>query len=149
ESNFEFTAAEEVYTAEKGVSTAEPVTTASASISTSSPPRVSTTDDINLAETLVYIRRSATKDKGKAKIDESEPVQTKTKLQQRQERLGYEVATRLQEQLDKEDRQRIARVHKKSSSFNVEEWENIQARVKIDEEIAARLQAEERKELTL
>ncbi|GJV34298.1 hypothetical protein Tco_1394698 [Tanacetum coccineum] len=69
---------------------------------TASPPRVSTAEDISTAETLVYIRRSAAKDKGKAKMDESEPEQTKTKLQQRQERAGYEAAVRLQEQLDEE-----------------------------------------------
>ncbi|GKF15759.1 hypothetical protein Tco_0057221, partial [Tanacetum coccineum] len=45
---------------------------------------------------------------------------------------------------DKEERQRIARVHEAASSFNVEQWEDIQARVKADEELAQRLQAEER-----
>ncbi|GJS80900.1 hypothetical protein Tco_0747441 [Tanacetum coccineum] len=49
---------------------------------------------------------------------------------------------------DKE-RQRIARVQKLASSFNIEEWENIQARVEVDEEITARLQAEEQAELTI
>ncbi|GJX82182.1 hypothetical protein Tco_0331663 [Tanacetum coccineum] len=71
------------------------VTTAGAANSTANPPRVSTAEDISTAKTLVYIRRSATKDKGKAKMDESEPKQTKTKLQQRQERAGYEAAVRL------------------------------------------------------
>ncbi|GKE03950.1 hypothetical protein Tco_1395968, partial [Tanacetum coccineum] len=97
----DFDAAKEVSTT-KDVSTAKPisiagaaVTTASVAISTASPPRVSTADDITLAEALVYITRSAAKDKGKAKMDESESVQTKKKLQQRQERLGYEAAMRL------------------------------------------------------
>ncbi|GJT15444.1 hypothetical protein Tco_0874150 [Tanacetum coccineum] len=56
-------------TANIAVSTADAaVTTASASISIVSPPRVSTAEDISGAETLVYIRRSASKakDKGKA-----------------------------------------------------------------------------------
>ncbi|GKA91864.1 hypothetical protein Tco_0813789 [Tanacetum coccineum] len=57
------------------------------------------------------------KDKGKAKMDESEPEQTKTKLQQRQERVIYEATVRLQE-LDEEERKRIARVHEEASSFN-------------------------------
>ncbi|GKD13685.1 hypothetical protein Tco_1198092, partial [Tanacetum coccineum] len=97
-----------VSTAEKDVSTAKPgsttrvaVTTASvAAVSTASPTRrVSTTDDITMAETLVYIRNSAAKDKGKGKMAESEIVQTKTKikLQQEQERLGFEAAVRLQD----------------------------------------------------
>ncbi|GJV37128.1 putative ribonuclease H-like domain-containing protein [Tanacetum coccineum] len=73
EPNFEFTTPEEVYTAGAEVSTA--------------------------AESLVYIRRSAAKrkDKGKAIVEESEPTQTKTKIQQEQERLGFEEAQRLQE----------------------------------------------------
>ncbi|GKC65055.1 hypothetical protein Tco_1097653 [Tanacetum coccineum] len=139
-----------VYTAED-VSTAEPVSTAgaavttvSASISTASPPRVSTAEDISTAKTLVYIRRSASKDKGKGIMTESEPEQTKTKLQQRQERAGYEAAIRLQEQLDKEERRRITRVQEETSSFNIEEWEDIQATIEVDEELAQRIQAEER-----
>nr|GEV18523.1 hypothetical protein [Tanacetum cinerariifolium] len=62
----------EVSTAEKEVSTDEPVSTAGAAVtiasvdvSSASPTRrVSTADDITLAETLVYIRRSVAKDKG-------------------------------------------------------------------------------------
>ncbi|GJV22310.1 hypothetical protein Tco_1371330 [Tanacetum coccineum] len=69
------------------------------------------------------------KDKGKGIMTESEPEQTKTKLQQRQERAGYEAAVRLQEQLDEEERQRIARVHEEASSFNIEKWEDIQATI--------------------
>ncbi|GJR88575.1 hypothetical protein Tco_0212586 [Tanacetum coccineum] len=134
----------EVYTAEDVSTAGAAVTTAGASISTASPPRVSTAEDISTAETLVYIRRSAAKDKGKAKMDESEPEQTKTKLQQRQERAGYEAVVRLQEQLDEEERKRIARVHEEASSFNIEEWEDIQATIEADEELAQRIQAEER-----
>ncbi|GKC62349.1 hypothetical protein Tco_1094947, partial [Tanacetum coccineum] len=61
------------------------------------------------------------KDKGKCIMIEYEPEQTKTKLQQRQERVGYEAAIRLQEQLDEEERRRIAKVHKEASSLNIEE----------------------------
>ncbi|GJW39846.1 hypothetical protein Tco_0065691 [Tanacetum coccineum] len=81
-------------------------------------------DSVNdiAAESLVYIRRSAskTKDKGKGIMKESESAMTKTKRQQEQERLGYEAAMRLQKQLDKEERNEA------------------------DEELAQRLQAEER-----
>nr|GEY22868.1 hypothetical protein [Tanacetum cinerariifolium] len=56
------------------------------------------------------------KNKGKGIMTESEPVHTKTKRQQEQERLGLEAA---------------------------EEWENIRARVEADEELTQRLQAEE------
>ncbi|GJZ87648.1 hypothetical protein Tco_0659258 [Tanacetum coccineum] len=128
-------------TAEPDISTANvPVSTAGAEVSTASP-EVKTA-----AESLVYIRRSATKrkDKGKAIMKEAEPVQKKTKLQLEQERFGYEEALRLQEQLDEEERQRIARVHKEANTFNAEEWDNIQAQIKADEELAQKLQAKER-----
>ncbi|GJS18724.1 hypothetical protein Tco_0413196 [Tanacetum coccineum] len=85
------------------------------------------------------------KDKGKGKIEESEDEQTKrTKLQQEQERLGHEAVVRLQEELDEEERQRMARVHEAAQSFTEEEWENIRERVEADEELSKRLQAEER-----
>ncbi|GJZ80201.1 hypothetical protein Tco_0645038 [Tanacetum coccineum] len=141
EPDFEFTAPEEVYTTKPDISTANvPVSTAGAEVSTASP-EVKTA-----AESLVYIKRSAAKrkDKGKAIMKEAEPVQKKTKLQLEQERLRYEEALRLQEQLDEEERQRIARVHEEANTFNAEEWDNIQAQIEADEELAQKLQAEER-----
>ncbi|GJU94346.1 hypothetical protein Tco_1319102, partial [Tanacetum coccineum] len=165
EFDFDFDAAKEVSTAEKDVSTTEPVSTAGAAVTTASVAvstviptrntRVSTADDITMAETmvyimksavkykgkLVYIRKSTVKDKGKGKMAESKTVQTKTKLQQEQERLDFEAAIRLQAELEEEKRQRIIMVHEAASSFNVEEWEDIQARVEADEELVA----EERK----
>nr|GEU68466.1 hypothetical protein [Tanacetum cinerariifolium] len=66
--------------------------------------------------------RVAFKDKGKGKIEKSEDKWTKrTKLQQEQDRLGHEAAVRLQEELDEEERQRMARVHEASQSFTEEE----------------------------
>ncbi|GKF76922.1 hypothetical protein Tco_0229392, partial [Tanacetum coccineum] len=58
------------------------------------------------------------KDKGKGKMKESEDEQIKrTKLQQKQDMLGHEAAVRLQEELDEEERQRMARVHEATQSF--------------------------------
>ncbi|GKF26016.1 hypothetical protein Tco_0081910, partial [Tanacetum coccineum] len=99
--DFEFTTAEEVYTTEKEVSTAEPVSTASASVSTASA--------------------SLAKDKGKSIMKEAQTIQTKTKLQLEQERLGYQEALRLQDEIDEEERQRIVRVQEEANSFNIEE----------------------------
>ncbi|GJW65295.1 hypothetical protein Tco_0117179 [Tanacetum coccineum] len=70
-----------------------------------------TTAEVSIAaENLVYIRRSAEKkkDKGKGIMTEPEP-EKKTKKQLEQERLGHEEAVRLQEQLNEEETQRIAR----------------------------------------
>ncbi|GJW54988.1 hypothetical protein Tco_0099073 [Tanacetum coccineum] len=81
--------------------------------STASPEVKTASDSIEdiTAETLVYIRRgeAKAKDKGNAKMEKSESTMTKTKRQQEQERLGFEVAVRLQAELDKEERQRISR----------------------------------------
>ncbi|GJT72310.1 retrovirus-related pol polyprotein from transposon TNT 1-94 [Tanacetum coccineum] len=92
-----------------------------AEISTASP-KVKTAgvsvDDV-ATEGLMYIRRSAAKRKDKE-------------------------ALRLQEQFDEEERQRIASVHEEASTFKPEEWDNIQAQIEADEELAHRLQAQER-----
>ncbi|GKC12574.1 hypothetical protein Tco_1009356, partial [Tanacetum coccineum] len=73
---------------------------------------VSATPEVSTATAnLVYIRRSAKKrkDKGKAIMKEDESVQKKAKKQLEQERLGHEEAIRLQEQINEEEKQRIAR----------------------------------------
>ncbi|GJY89424.1 hypothetical protein Tco_0504620 [Tanacetum coccineum] len=64
-----------------------------------------------IPERQVYIRMSAEKrkDKGKAIMEDDESVQKNTKKQLEQERLRHEDAIRLQEQIDEEERQRIAR----------------------------------------
>ncbi|GKF07413.1 hypothetical protein Tco_0041637 [Tanacetum coccineum] len=97
------------------VSTAKGFTTASVPFTTASATPVTTvsvTHEVSTAaENLVYIRRSAEKrkDKGKAIMKEDESVQKKTKKQLEQERLRHEEAIRLQEQINEEERQRIAR----------------------------------------
>ncbi|GJV71535.1 hypothetical protein Tco_1491530 [Tanacetum coccineum] len=125
------TAGLEISTANIAVSTADAtVTTASTSISTVIPPRVSTVKDISGAETLVYIRRSASKakDKGKAIMQESEPLkkikksvqvqmsideelakkvfeeeQAKFKAEHEQEKFDFETALELQKKLDERE----------------------------------------------
>ncbi|GJV79268.1 hypothetical protein Tco_1515138 [Tanacetum coccineum] len=118
EFDFDLDAAKDVSIAKKDVSTAKPLFTTGAAVTTASVAavgiasptrRVSTINDITMAETLMYIRKSAAK---------------------------YKAAVRLQVELEEEERQRITRVHKAASSFNVEEWEDIQARVEADEELA-------------
>ncbi|GJX95854.1 hypothetical protein Tco_0351652 [Tanacetum coccineum] len=130
-----------LFTTAEDVSTANvPVNTVGAEISTASPKVKTAGVSVNdvAAEGLVYIRRSAAKrkDKDKAIMEESEPTQTKTKIQQEQERLGFEEAQRLQEQFDEEERQRIASIHEEASTFKPEEWDNTQAQIEADEELA-------------
>ncbi|GJR42323.1 hypothetical protein Tco_1310426 [Tanacetum coccineum] len=95
------TAGLEISTANIAVSTADvAVTTTSASISTVSPPRVSTAEDISGAETLVYIRRSASKakDKGKAIMQESEPLKKIKKRVQLQMSVDEELVKKVFEE---------------------------------------------------
>ncbi|GJU61153.1 putative ribonuclease H-like domain-containing protein, partial [Tanacetum coccineum] len=83
------------------------ISTANISVSTAS----ATLEVSTASENLVYIKRSAEKrkDKGKAIMKEDDFVQKKTKKQLAQERLGHEDAIRLQEQINEEERQKIAR----------------------------------------
>ncbi|GKE05325.1 hypothetical protein Tco_1397343, partial [Tanacetum coccineum] len=61
--------------------------------------------------TAVMVQEVNIKDKGKGIMDESKEEQSKrTKLQQEQDRLGHEATVRLQEELDEEERQKMARV---------------------------------------
>ncbi|GJQ96674.1 hypothetical protein Tco_0007813 [Tanacetum coccineum] len=114
------------------------VSTGSGGVSTAS--RIISTAGMIQQVNIIIPLSSATMDKGKAIMTKSEPKQTTTKLKQRQERAGYEVAIRLQEQLDKEESQRIAR---DAEGFIEDEWEDIRARFEANEELTQKLQAEE------
>ncbi|GKD17723.1 hypothetical protein Tco_1206881 [Tanacetum coccineum] len=96
---------------EKEISTAN-ISVSTAGVSTTKAvltviPEVSTA----IPERQVYIRRSAEKRKDKEKtiMEDDESVQKKTKKQLEQKILRHEEAIRLQEQINKEERQRIAR----------------------------------------
>ncbi|GKE90463.1 hypothetical protein Tco_1567938, partial [Tanacetum coccineum] len=72
------------------------------------------------------------KDEGKGKMEESKDEQTKrTKLQQEQERLSHEAVVRLQEELDEEERQRMARVHEATQSFTKEDEKTLEQELKL------------------
>ncbi|GJT29218.1 hypothetical protein Tco_0909493 [Tanacetum coccineum] len=131
EYDFDATASIPITTVGLEISTADAaVTTVSVSISIVSPLEVSTAEDISGAKTLVYIRRSASKvkDKGKAIMQESEPLnkikkrvqvqmgideelakrvfkeeQAKTKAEQEQQKFDFETTLELQRQLDKRE----------------------------------------------
>nr|GEX70692.1 hypothetical protein [Tanacetum cinerariifolium] len=133
-----------VNTGSDGISTASRiVSNAEETVST-----VGASIPVSTAGMIQEVNIAAVKDKGKCIMEESESVQTKTKRQQEQERLGLETAVRLQEQFDEEGRKRIARVQESAQTFTKEEWENIRARVETDEELTQRLQAEERDKYT-
>ncbi|GJX63848.1 hypothetical protein Tco_0296748 [Tanacetum coccineum] len=77
---------------EQDITASAAVTTTSAFISTASSLRVSTAEDISGAETLVYVRRNASKDK------------VKDTARQEQERYDFEKALELQKQLNQREK---------------------------------------------
>ncbi|GKA96088.1 hypothetical protein Tco_0818183 [Tanacetum coccineum] len=83
------------------------VSTGSGGVSTAS--RIVSTVGMIQQVNIIIPSSSATKDKGKAIMTESEPEQTTTKLKQGQERVGYEAAIRLQEHFNEEESQRITK----------------------------------------
>ncbi|GJW87243.1 putative ribonuclease H-like domain-containing protein [Tanacetum coccineum] len=119
------------------------VTTASVpsdvDVSAASPIRPvddSITDDITLVETLMKIK--STKDKGKGIMQEPEkPVKVKDKYQ-----IEYDadVAQRLQAELDEEARLEREIVEEASKAANIAEWDDVQAMMDADYELAAKLQ---------
>ncbi|GJT96901.1 putative ribonuclease H-like domain-containing protein [Tanacetum coccineum] len=81
------------------------LTTAGASISTASPPRVSTAEDISTTETLVYIRRSAVKDKDiQATIEADEELAQRIQAEEREKYSEAEKARLLAELINQRKR---------------------------------------------
>ncbi|GJV89426.1 hypothetical protein Tco_1533364 [Tanacetum coccineum] len=103
------------------VSTAAQVSTASTFVSTANPQRNAdtTADDLTLAETLTEIRISAAKDKGKAKMDETESPR---KMKQRE----------------------WVQISRDEEVFTDAEWDDVLARVAVDEDFVQQLQAGEK-----
>ncbi|GJR29380.1 hypothetical protein Tco_1105612 [Tanacetum coccineum] len=143
EYDFDATASIPVTTAGMEISTANivvsivdaAVTTASASISTDSPPRVSTAEDISGAETLVYIRRSASKakDKGKAIMQESEPPKKIKKRVQVQMSIDEELAKKVFE-----EEQAKAKAEQEQQKFDFKTDLELQRQLDEREEVAAK-----------
>ncbi|GJX53361.1 hypothetical protein Tco_0281730 [Tanacetum coccineum] len=127
-------------------STAAQVLTASTFVSTASPQRNAdtTVDDLTLAETLMEIRKSAAKAKGKAKMDETESPRKMKLREQVQISRDAKVAQKLQEEFDAAERQRMDQVHQAAQGFTDAEWDDVLARVAADEDFVQQLQASEK-----
>ncbi|GKB95517.1 hypothetical protein Tco_0981654 [Tanacetum coccineum] len=85
------------------------------------------------------------KDKGKAKMVKLEkPLKKKDQIL-----IDEEITQRLQEELqaELEEEERLAR--QKEEDANIAEWDNVQAMIDADYELAARLQAQEQDEFTI
>ncbi|GJT55802.1 putative ribonuclease H-like domain-containing protein [Tanacetum coccineum] len=167
-------AEKEVSTADPVTTTGEVVTTVDVAVSTASTIPVSaatiTEDEITLAQALAELKSvkpkvttatTATtkgillqepseltttipsKEKGKGIIDE-EPLKMKKKDQIS---FDEQEAIILQAEFDKEVR--LAREKDEANIALTEEWNDIQAKIETDYELAQRLQAEEQEELTV
>nr|GEU79168.1 hypothetical protein [Tanacetum cinerariifolium] len=144
--------------AEKEVSTVDPVTTAGEVVTTvgvkvsdaAATPTISM-DDSTLAKALATLKSKkpmGSKDKGKAKMIEPEkPLKKKDQIM-----IDEEVARNLEAQLqaELEEEERLARQkEEKANMALIAEWDDVQAMMDADHELAERLQAEEQGELTI
>ncbi|GKF98643.1 hypothetical protein Tco_0297426 [Tanacetum coccineum] len=85
------------------------------------------------------------KDKGKAKM-----VETKNPLKKKDQIMfDKEVAQKLQAQLDAELEEEEKLARQREEDANIAKWDNAQAMIDVDYELAARLQAKEQGELTI
>ncbi|GKG15371.1 hypothetical protein Tco_0357694, partial [Tanacetum coccineum] len=116
------------------------VSAASASIKVSA---ASASTKVSAATTTTATILTPRKDKGKGKMIEPEPVKKISKKDQL--RSDEEEAKRLQIEFNKEER--LAREKDEVNVALTEEWDDILAKIKVDHELAQRLQAAEQEEL--
>ncbi|GJU51383.1 hypothetical protein Tco_1220938 [Tanacetum coccineum] len=151
------TASTPVTTASINITIVEPVTTISAPITTagvsvstvepSTPPTTTTLledEDLTIAQTLVKMRSEKSKVKSKEKSKEK-GVSSETAIRSTRGVIIQE-AKELQAELE-EEKERIAR--QREEEANLISWDNTQAIMEADYELAQRLQAEEQGELTI
>ncbi|GJW82392.1 hypothetical protein Tco_0146367 [Tanacetum coccineum] len=100
--------------------------------------------EITLAQALIEMKSTKPKDKGKGIMIE-EPMKPKKKDVQIM--LDEEAAKKLQAEFDEEER--LAREKDEANIALTEEWDDIQAKIEADHELAQRLQAEEQEELSV
>ncbi|GJX05425.1 hypothetical protein Tco_0191341 [Tanacetum coccineum] len=132
-------AEKEINVAEKEVSTVDPVTTAgevvttaSVKISTASPPKT-IADDLTLTQTLIEIKSAKPKVKGVVIGEQSEST-TRTRPQQ----LPSKYKAQMQAELEEEDRL----VRQREEEANIISWDNVQAMIDADYQMAQQMQAE-------
>ncbi|GJU99525.1 hypothetical protein Tco_1328796 [Tanacetum coccineum] len=104
-----------------------------------------TVDDITLAQALEELKSTKPKDKGKGIwIEPVKPLKKKDLI-----RLEEEIALKLQAKFDEEERlaKEKAEKEKEANIALIETWDDIQAKIDADHQLAERLQAQEQEEL--
>ncbi|GKD74953.1 hypothetical protein Tco_1333235 [Tanacetum coccineum] len=124
--------------------TSAPVTTAGVSVSTAepiTPPTTTTTvfkdEDLIIAQTLMKIRSEKSKTKEMVRwLNKKNALKKKDQI-----KFDEKIAQRLQVQMqaEVEEEERLAR--EREEDANIAEWDNVQAMMDADYELAARLQA--------
>ncbi|GJU58715.1 hypothetical protein Tco_1236481 [Tanacetum coccineum] len=133
------------------VSTAEPITTTNVNITTTepiTPPTTTTTvfkdEDLTIAQTLMKMRGEKTKVKG---VVMQEPSKTATRPTIPPQQHDPKDKGKAQMQAELEEEERLTREREKDA--NIAEWDNVQAMIDADYDLAARLEAQEQEELTI
>nr|GEX64572.1 hypothetical protein [Tanacetum cinerariifolium] len=108
-----------------------------------------TIDDITLAKELEALKTSKPKTRGIVIKDHEEPSESRTTTIISSKKLQDKVARKLQEEIYKEERLvgKRARQEEEANIASIKTWEDIQAKVDADYQLAKRLQAEEQQEL--
>ncbi|GJX18599.1 uncharacterized mitochondrial protein-like protein [Tanacetum coccineum] len=169
-------AEKEINMVEKEVSTTDPVTTAgevvttaSIEVSTASPTETTIADELTLAQTLIKIRSAKPKVKEVVIREQSESI-TRTRPQQlpskdngkgimekpkkptkRKDQIRHdeEVAQRLRAQMQTELEEEDRLVIQREEEVNIVSWDNVQAMIDVDYQMAQQIQAEEQKKLSI
>ncbi|GKB54643.1 hypothetical protein Tco_0905396 [Tanacetum coccineum] len=128
------------------------VSTAGEEVRTACPSRTAVDDDLILAETLGEIRKSAAKDKGKGIMQESEEPRKIKKKVQIQMSLDEEVAQRFKEEEQArfiKEQELLVREWEVNPSTDDIDWDDVQAQIQANKDLAQRMLEEERKSLSI
>ncbi|GKA26518.1 hypothetical protein Tco_0712627 [Tanacetum coccineum] len=138
---------EEVFVAEQNENVVEEVVNA-AQVSTAATTVTITTEEITLAQALEALKTSKPKDKGKGIMIEEpmKPIKKKDQIS-----FDEEIALKLQAEFDEEERlaREKAEKEKGANIALIEEWDDIQAKIDVDYQLAKRLQAQEQEKLSI
>ncbi|GJZ36124.1 putative ribonuclease H-like domain-containing protein, partial [Tanacetum coccineum] len=136
------------------------ITTAGVSVSTAKPSTSPTTTtvikdkDLTIAKILMKIRSEKSKEKTKERRPKEKSSRTATDptrgiRKRTQIKFDEEVAKKLAEELEAESEEEERVAIQREEEANLISWDNTQAMMKADYELAQRLQAEEQGELTI
>ncbi|GJW13212.1 hypothetical protein Tco_0017345 [Tanacetum coccineum] len=118
-----------------------------AQVSTAATTVTITTEEITLAQALEALKTSKPKEKGKGIMIEEpvKPIKKKVQIM-----LDEEAALKLQAEFDEDERLAREKVEKEKEAniALIETWDDIQAKIDADHQLAERLQAQEQEELS-